>query len=522
VRALVLYVAAAVLLVGVIGFIAWMNRHRRFRSRLTAVFLLFVAIPTIPLTLITAILLTRSVQIFLPDPIGEALYLSLDCIRFQIENRGERFLASFPDEKKWHESALTSSGIHSLCLFRIGRDTSVLVRSVQSAETSPSEIPCSHQEISQRFRSGRTSRLIEYQGREWFLFFESQPDSSLLIMKYPVDPKLADAHRHIHNAQIMVNTLSLFRESIIQKNLIWASAFIIIIGFLMLAWIISYRLSREMTGPIQALVGGMEQVAAGDLSHQIKAKAKDEFQYMIARFNAMTRDLKRTNEHLIQAERLAAWQSVARQISHEIKNSITPISLAIHRLKKQLGPSSTQKMTESIRNIEEEIGLLKNMAAEFSDFARLPESVREKMNINEIVQSAFNLNRNSWNHIAFHLSLSEHLPEIEADRNQIKRMINNLLKNAAESIENRGDIWVRTETQGDNKLIQLIIRDNGKGMDKDTIRKVFQPYFTTKKQGTGLGMAMVHQIVETHHGSIHIDSAPGQGTSIIIRFPVQP
>jgi nitrogen fixation/metabolism regulation signal transduction histidine kinase len=514
--------AAALLVFGAIGIIAGMNRPGRFRTRLTVVFLLFVAIPTIPLTLITAVLLTRSVQIFLPDPIGDALALSLDSMRLQIEDRGERFLASFPGERKWNESALTSSGIHSLRQFTILEDTSLLIRSLRSADAAPFEIQFPHQELSQRFRSGRTSRLAGSQGKEWFLLFDAQHDSSLLIITYPVDPKLADAHRRIHSAQIMVNTLSLFRESIIQKNLIWATAFFIIAAFLALAWVISYRLSREMTDPVRALVSGMEQVAAGDLSHPVTTKAKDEFQYLITRFNAMTRDLKRSNENLIQAERLAAWQSVARQISHEIKNSLTPISLALHRLKKQIGPSSNLKMTESIRNIEEEISLLKNMASEFSDFARFPEAVKENLNLNEVIESASELNQNSWNHVFFHLNLSQGLPGIEMDRNQIKRMMNNLLKNAAESIEKSGDVWIRTESSADPEQIQLIIQDNGKGMDEETVRQVFQPYFTTKKQGTGLGMAMVHKIIETHRGSIEIESVPGEGTRIRIRFPVQP
>ena len=508
----------AVFLTGISVVIWKINPGEHFRAKLTITFLLFVAVPNVPLTYMTASLLTGSARMLLPDTIGEALTRSLDCLRIQIAEKGEAFAQTHYERMRFSRQDLLAGNIQTLTLCKIEKDTVISQQHI-ALSSAYQEPPISQTEIRQRFAYGNSSHLFEQNRHDWFCYFQARPDSTMLVIKYPVDTKLAESRRQIETALIMVNTLSVIRESVLKKNIIWALALVLIAGLLVLTWIVSKKLSGEMTHPIRALVHGMEKVASGDLAYQVRTEAKDEFRFMIDRFNAMTVDLRETHERLLQAERLAAWQAVARQISHEIKNSITPVTISLHRIKKDLGSSIPSKVLESMRTIEEEMTMLQNMAAEFSEFARMPEPKRSRIDLNDTVRSASQLMENTHPGIRFHVNLDTDLLEVYADLNQLKRVLNNLLKNAAEAIEDEGDIWINTVCLSRKKTVRLEVRDTGKGMDATAISRIFQPYFTTKKRGTGLGMAMVYKIIEAHQGSIQISSTPGEGTNITILLP---
>ncbi|MBN1779773.1 HAMP domain-containing protein [bacterium] len=497
------------------------QRKQRFRARLTIILTLFVAIPAMPLIFITTILVTSSADILLPVSIGEALNMSHDCIRRQLIHQGESFMTGYPDAREWNAALLSRCEIREARVYRIRHDhTALLIRqTADHAENLGSWQPASD-EIRQRFDFGTSSQLRTVEDKNWFILYRAQKDSALALAGYPVGHDLVQALDKIETAMHMVNTLSLFRDSIVQRNVIWISAILAVFGLLVVAWMISQRLSREMTGPMQALVTGMERVADGDLSFQVETRAKDEFGYLIGRFNRMTADLKEASDRLLLAERLAAWQAVARQISHEIKNSLTPVALSIHRMRKQVERGSSSEIPESLEIIEEEMAMLKNMATEFSEFARMPEPSKSQVRINELAESAVHLFKNGHPGIRIHLNLDRALPDIEADRDQLKRVFNNLLKNAAEAMDGQGEIRVESRCSEDGKSVHLTVRDNGKGMPPEILKRIFQPSFTTKERGSGLGLAMVQKIVESHHGTIFVESAPGKGTTMTIRLSV--
>jgi len=513
------WVGIACMLVGLLYLlIRKIHSKSRFRTKLTMIFLLFVAIPVIPLTYMAASLLTGSASLLLPDTIGEALNSSLNCVRIQLVEKGEYFLDKHPNPFDTDPQSLADFSIHSLSYYKINPDTAILIRHITHTNQF-NEVPAPR-EILQRFGYGSSSRLLKKGQHEWFCLYRTGPDSTMIVLKYLIDTRLAQSRQRIETALIMVNTLSMIKESVIQKKIIWVLAVLWIAGLIGLAWLASQRLSREMTRPIQALVHGMDQVAVGNLNYQIQTKANDEFKYLVDQFNIMTKDLQHTHERLLQAERLAAWQAVARQISHEIKNSLTPISISLHRIKKQLGSSIPSNIISSIHTIEEEMAMLQTMATEFSSFARMPKLNIEKIQMNEIVQAACQLMRNCHPNIQFQLSLDSDAQPIIADRDQMKRVVNNLLKNAVEAIDKTGNVWITTKTILNNNITQLEIRDSGKGIDENTRPFIFQPYFSTKKRGTGLGMTMVDQIIKAHHGSIQVSSIPDQGTQITVELPI--
>ena len=498
------------------------NSRSRFRARLTIMFLLFVAIPTVPLTLITSSLLSGSVRMLIPGQIGEALLLSLDCLKTQIAETGFQFLLSFPDSTGWQPARLDRQGIHHLIIYSAKQRGSGVRGMISgfAADSLPAE-PLSSSQIRSRFQQGSSSQLIPAEGGDWVITYQAGKDSSLIALIYPVETRLMTARHRIETALSMTDTLSLLKESIVEKKIIWGLSVLLIIGLLISAWAVSQHFSKEMTRPMQALVNGMEIASTGNLTVQIDEKARDEFRFLIDRFNIMIHDLRETHRRLIQAERLAAWQAVARQISHEIKNSLTPISISLHQIRKQLNTSASKKILDNLNTIKEELAMLQKMAMTFSDFARMPEPCFETLQLNDEVESVCYLLQNTFEKIAFKTDLNPEIPPIQGDQNQIKRVLNNLLKNAAESVPDRGEVMIRTDYNPDKRQVNLTIQDNGSGMTREVLSQIFKPYFSSKKRGTGLGLVIVQKIVNSHKGSIGIESEPGSGTKVTIRLPVK-
>jgi len=234
----------------------------------------------------------------------------------------------------------------------------------------------------------------------------------------------------------------------------------------------------------------------------------------------MIQDLNTSRQKLIQAERLTAWQEVARRISHEIKNSLTPISISLRRLRNHFqGKSLPPNISESLKAVEEELLTLERMAAEFSEFARMPQPQKTPLDLNEIVRSSVRLAEPTAGSVKIETTLSPDLPSIPADREQMKRLLNNLIKNAVEACHDTGTVIVTTRwSESPGHTITLEIQDHGEGMDEETLEKIFHPYFTTKKKGTGLGLTIVQKIVEDHSGKIQISSEKGKRTRVTIHL----
>jgi two-component system nitrogen regulation sensor histidine kinase NtrY len=261
----------------------------------------------------------------------------------------------------------------------------------------------------------------------------------------------------------------------------------------------------------------MQRVASGDLTRPVDVKAKDELKFLITSFNTMARDLQTSQEKLVQAERLAAWQDVARRVSHEIRNALTPIQLSLRRLQTHLQGEVTQPVDSSISVIQEEVESLRRISEEFSQFARMPKITRAPENVNDIVRSLANLIEAEPHAISLRLTLDEAAPEVSVDRDQIKRALHNLVKNSIDASSIGGVIFIETKSVAEEKFrVKIIVRDMGNGIPAEDLEKIFEPYFTTKKRGMGLGLSIVKRIIEDHDGKIAIESALHKGTTITV------
>jgi two-component system, NtrC family, nitrogen regulation sensor histidine kinase NtrY len=224
-----------------------------------------------------------------------------------------------------------------------------------------------------------------------------------------------------------------------------------------------------------------------------------------------------------KVQRMEAWREVARRIAHEIKNPLTPIQLSAERLRKRyakLLQGDGAVLDKCTTTIIQQVVELKNLVNEFSQFARLPTAQPVPNDLNEIVQEALFLFKEGHNHIRFEFRQGE-LPALDLDREQIKRVIINLLDNAVAAVGGAGEVQISTAYDFSRNTAYLEVADDGCGMTPEARVRIFEPGFTTKKQGTGLGLTIVNQIVEDHRGYIRVRANEPRGTRFVIEFPVR-
>ena len=280
-------------------------------------------------------------------------------------------------------------------------------------------------------------------------------------------------------------------------------------------------ISKRILGPVSALVNGARRLAKGELEHRVPLTTSGEIGELVESFNGMADDLVVYRRRLVRAERVAAWREIARRIAHEIKNPLSPIQMSIESLRKAY--SSGHKafdeiFEESTQAILEEVEALKKIVGEFSEFARLPKPTMVAQDLNAVVESTVNLYRNQREGERLRYTPGAGLPPVAIDREQIGRVLANLLSNAFWAVGPEGAVQITTAREGERVLLR--VEDDGRGMTPEVLEKVFTPYFTTRQDGTGLGLAIVQRIVEDHGGTIEIESSDGNGTSLTIFLPI--
>jgi len=226
---------------------------------------------------------------------------------------------------------------------------------------------------------------------------------------------------------------------------------------------------------------------------------------------------------MIKAQRMAAWREVARRIAHEIKNPLTPIQLSAQRLRKRyLGklPEDGAVFDECTKTIVKQVEELKGMVNEFSSFARMPASQPSPNHLNEIIREALVLFQEAHKEVHF-VFVPEHLPILNIDRDQMKRVMINLIKNSLAAIDGEGEIKILTSYDPKLQMVRLEVSDDGRGILEEDKGRLFEPYFSTRKTGTGLGLTIVNAIIADHNGYIRVRDNKPKGTTFLIELPVR-
>jgi len=226
---------------------------------------------------------------------------------------------------------------------------------------------------------------------------------------------------------------------------------------------------------------------------------------------------------LIKAQRMAAWREVARRIAHEIKNPLTPIQLSAQRLRKRYRDKLQEDgevFDECTRTIVRQVEELKGMVNEFSNFARMPASNPAPNHLNEIIQETLVLFREGHRDVRFEFVPGE-LPAFNIDREQMKRVLINLIKNSLAAIDKEGEIRIETSYDPKLQMVRLEVSDDGCGIPDDDKSRLFEPYFSTRKSGTGLGLTIINAIISDHNGYIRVRDNQPKGTTFLIELPVR-
>jgi len=304
------------------------------------------------------------------------------------------------------------------------------------------------------------------------------------------------------------------------------SLFAIAVGLAVMA--IAARTLR----PIRTLTLGVSRIARGDYTAKIGLTGEDEISVLGREFDAMARSLaereaqlREKQEALLRAEQLAAVGRISAQVAHEVRNPLSSIGLNVELLEEALGranfeePREAEEAKEIVGSLNREVDRLTEITEEYLRMARVPRPQLEPEDLNGVVSSVVEFARHELERarVEISLELSPDLPRALVDEGQLRQVFLNLLRNSREAMGAGGRLTVRSGAV--NGKVEVTFQDSGHGMTGEVRERIFEPFFSTKEGGTGLGLAVSRQIVQAHGGSIECHSAPGSGTTFVIRLP---
>ena len=283
-----------------------------------------------------------------------------------------------------------------------------------------------------------------------------------------------------------------------------------------------YWIAERIADPVNRLTRATRRIARGDLDARIATTSSDELRGLVEDFNQMADDLKRQRADLERSQRLEAWADMARQVAHDIKNPLTPIQLSAEharRVNLDRGAPLSPVLDDCVNAILSQVRLLRQISAEFSSFASSPTPRPEPTSLADLVEEVVEPYRTGLGgRIAINLETAADLPEVSVDRTLFARALTNIIENALHAMPGGGTLTITTThgmANGEN-VITMEIRDTGVGMDAEALEKIFEPYFSTRATGTGLGLTIAKRNVELNGATITVASERGAGTTVTI------
>lgn len=317
------------------------------------------------------------------------------------------------------------------------------------------------------------------------------------------------------NTKLTSRTQSALKDISNTKNMLF---FLVSIGPL-LTIALAFIFIRGITNPINTLLSATRKLKGGNLDHRVE-KLKDEFGELAVSFNEMAGSLKEQMLKMQRTEQMAVLGELAAGLAHEIKNPLAGIKASMEVLSEELNVSEDDKAV--MLRVIEEIRRIESLLKDLLNFARPPKPQLTIVDINKLLDTAISFSLKS-NHDSLKVfaDKDESLPITIADPMQLKQVFLNLLLNAVDSMPDGGELVVKTSYDKFIDMIKISITDTGKGIDQKIMDKIFQPFFTTKVKGTGLGLATSKRLIEQHGGAISVESNLDGGTKFTISLPVR-
>ncbi|RZN84839.1 MAG: sensor histidine kinase [Winogradskyella sp.] len=294
------------------------------------------------------------------------------------------------------------------------------------------------------------------------------------------------------------------------------------LAMILAAIVLAYFISKYITRSLKTISDKMNEFRLEKRNKKIEIESSSvEIETLVKSYNGMIDELEESAVQLATSEREQAWREMAKQVAHEIKNPLTPMRLSVQSFQRKFDPEDeniNQKVSEYSNTLIQQIDTMSSIASAFSNFAKMPAQQSEDLNVVHVVKLALDIFNE--NYISFEPEAEEIIANF--DRTQLIRVVTNLVKNGIQAIPEDSEkpkIEVRVFNNDDN--VNITVEDNGSGITDENKLKVFEPKFTTKTSGMGLGLAMVKNIVETYGGSITFTSEYEKGTIFTVAFPKQ-
>ncbi|MGB2087111.1 MAG: sensor histidine kinase [Psychroflexus salarius] len=288
---------------------------------------------------------------------------------------------------------------------------------------------------------------------------------------------------------------------------------------LIAAMVLAYFQSNYITRSLKAISQTLNQTRLDQKNPKIKAdRLSSEIKPLIHSYNAMVDQLEESAAKLAKSERDEAWRQMAKQVAHEIKNPLTPMRLNIQNFERRFkadDPDITTKLKDFSSSLIQQIDTLSTIASAFSDFAQMPAQKSETINLVETTKLAIDI----FNANYIQLTTNQSEIDLKFDKTQWIRIITNLLKNAIQATSEQSEPEILVEVTELEKTVKISVQDNGCGISEDHQQHIFEPKFTTKSSGMGLGLGMVKNLVENYKGSIKLTSKLNQGSTFVISIP---
>lgn len=285
------------------------------------------------------------------------------------------------------------------------------------------------------------------------------------------------------------------------------------------AYVFSRKLARSLTKPLYLLSDAATAVADGDFRARVEPQGESDIRQLIDSFNRMTEHLEQTTARLAQTERVAAWRQVARRFAHELKNPLQPMLVSLYRIERLLiNTDAYDKIYEPLRATSEEVKHLKALAERFSHLAKLPPPALEPTDLKKLIRTVAALYAPEKADHSISLELPNGDVTIAVDEAYLREALHNLVQNGLDASDHQGEIVIALARE--DHIVEISVTDNGAGMDPQILQSARLPYFTTKREGHGLGLAIVEKSVSELGGNLKIQSTPGEGTRVSIILPV--
>jgi signal transduction histidine kinase len=276
---------------------------------------------------------------------------------------------------------------------------------------------------------------------------------------------------------------------------------------------VALLLGRSLTTPVRRLQEATSRVAGGELDAKLPEGRKDEFGALVRAFNRMTRELRDAQDLRVRAEKAAAWREMASQVAHEIKNPLTPIKLTVQNLLASDPETFREEFDRGAQLILDQIDALHRIAGAFSAYARFPSQEVVDVDVREILTEVADLY--GADDAEVDVTAPAEPLVVRADRDELRRVLINLVTNSQQAQAKRIELRAAAE----ERFVRIEVIDDGAGIPPDVKERIFDPSFTTKTSGTGLGMPIVKRTVDDYGGTIELESEPGAGTRVTVRLP---